>query len=95
MSMQRNGEDLAAATTKVGPKGQIVIPKEIRAMFDIAPGDTVLVLADRERGIAVTPVRGNEAVFGQLFGGVAAGGAATPPCDARAGQAGGAEASQP
>lgn len=38
---------------KVGEKGQIVIPKEIRNMFDIKPGDSVIVLCDKERGIAI------------------------------------------
>ena len=31
---------------KVGEKGQIVIPKEARAMFDINPGDNIIVLCD-------------------------------------------------
>ena len=38
---------------KVGEKGQIVIPKEAREMFDIHPGDTVVVLCDKEKGMAV------------------------------------------
>ncbi len=38
---------------KVGEKGQIVIPKEIRNMFDIKPGDSIIVLSDKERGIAL------------------------------------------
>lgn len=38
---------------KVGEKGQIVIPKEIRNMFDIKSGDSVIVLADKEKGIAI------------------------------------------
>ena len=38
---------------KVGEKGQIVIPKEIRTMFDIKPGDSVVVLSDKEKGIAI------------------------------------------
>ena len=42
-----------AATVKVGEKGQFVVPKEIREMFDIQPGDTLLLLADTKRGIAV------------------------------------------
>lgn len=62
------GGALAALTAKVGPKGQIVIPKDIRDMFDIEPGDTVLVLADSEQGIALKPVKGNEALFTRLFG---------------------------
>ena len=38
---------------KVGEKGQIVIPKEVRNMFDIKSGDSVIVLCDKERGIAL------------------------------------------
>ena len=38
---------------KVGEKGQIVIPKEIRNMFEIQPGDSVIVLCDKEKGIAI------------------------------------------
>ena len=41
------------STVKVGPKGQIVIPKEIREMFDIEPGDNLIIMADIQRGIAV------------------------------------------
>ena len=38
---------------KVGPKGQIVIPKEVREMFKINPGDTLMLLADDKKGIAI------------------------------------------
>lgn len=38
---------------KVGEKGQIVIPKEVRNMFDIKSGDSVIVLCDKEKGIAL------------------------------------------
>ena len=41
------------SSVKLGPKGQIVIPKEARAMFGIAPGDTLGLLADRKKGIAL------------------------------------------
>lgn len=44
-----------AASVKVGPKGQIVIPKGARDLFGINPGDTVLILADVEQGIAILP----------------------------------------
>lgn len=40
-------------TTKVGDKGQIVIPKEAREVFNIKAGDTLLLLGDTERGIAI------------------------------------------
>lgn len=41
------------ATVKVGEKGQIVIPKGARELFSIQPGDTLLLLADERRGIAL------------------------------------------
>ncbi len=41
------------SSVKVGPKGQIVIPKEVRTMFGIRPGDSLLLLADSSRGIAL------------------------------------------
>lgn len=39
----------------VGAKGQIVIPKEARELFDIKPGDSLLLLGDVDRGIAIPP----------------------------------------
>lgn len=44
-----------AATLTIGPKGQIVIPKGARDLFGYKPGDTVLLLADAERGIVILP----------------------------------------
>lgn len=41
------------AMVKVGPKGQIVIPLEAREMFGIRPGDSLLLLADLQQGIAL------------------------------------------
>lgn len=42
-----------AWTVKVGERGQIVIPKQARQIFDIKPGDTLIVLGDENRGIAI------------------------------------------
>ena len=46
-------QDKFMATVRIGPKGQIVIQKEVRDMFGLAPGDSLILLADRERGIAL------------------------------------------
>lgn len=40
-------------SVKVGPKGQITMPKEDREMFDIKEGDTLMVMGDKTRGIAI------------------------------------------
>ena len=44
-----------AWTATVGEKGQIVIPKQAREIFGIKPGDTLILLGDEERGIAIPP----------------------------------------
>ena len=41
-------------TAKVGEKGQIVIPREARALFGIQPGDTLLLVGDSDSGIVIT-----------------------------------------
>ena len=43
-----------AWTATVGEKGQIVIPREARALFGIRPGDTLLLVGDAESGIVIT-----------------------------------------
>ena len=40
---------------KIGEKGQFVIPKEARELFELQPGEEILVLGDKERGIAILP----------------------------------------
>jgi len=40
---------------KIGEKGQFVIPKEARNMFELNPGDEILVLGDTNRGLAILP----------------------------------------
>lgn len=46
-------KDKYVGICKVGEKGQIVIPKEARYMFNIKPGDSIIVLCDKQKGIAL------------------------------------------
>ena len=46
-------EDKFVGISKVGEKGQIVIPKKVRDIFDIKPGDSIIVLCDKSKGIAL------------------------------------------
>lgn len=43
---------------KVGDKGQIVIPVKARKIFDIHPGDNLIVLGDEGQGIAIIKEKG-------------------------------------
>ena len=43
---------------KVGDKGQIVIPSKARKIFDINPGDNLILLGDEEAGIAIIKEEG-------------------------------------
>lgn len=56
-----------AWTVKVGEKGQFVIPKEARDLFGIQPGDTLILLGDAERGIAIPPKGTLDAIHRQVF----------------------------
>ncbi len=42
--------------TRVNDKGQITFPKKCREIFDIKPGDTLLLLGDEDKGIAIVKV---------------------------------------
>ena len=63
---KQNGKN--AWTVKIGEKGQFVIPKEARDMFNIHPGDTILVLGDAEKGIAIPPKDMKNKYISMIFG---------------------------
>lgn len=52
---------------KIGEKGQFVIPKEAREMFDFQPGDEILVLGDKEKGVAILPKEKQQDYIKRIF----------------------------
>ena len=50
--MQEKGGKYMFGVVKVGDKGQIVIPKDARVLYDIKPGDTLMLLGD-QKGMAI------------------------------------------
>ena len=50
--MQENDGKYIFGVVKVGDKGQIVIPKDARKVYDIKPGDSLMMLGD-QKGIAL------------------------------------------
>ncbi len=54
-------------TYRVGPKGQVVIPKALRDQLGIAPGDEVDVSVD-DNAVRIEPVRPDAALRGSLRG---------------------------
>lgn len=56
-------------TVKVGAKGQIVIPKEIRDMFGIEPGHSLAIFAHPEKGIGIQQQAVLEKMANAIFSG--------------------------
>lgn len=56
-----------AFTVKIGEKGQFVVPKEARELFDIQPGDTLLLLCDPKKGIAIPPKSTIQQLTARIF----------------------------
>ena len=52
-TMKSQTDERFIVSVKVGPKGQITIPSEARKMFDIKEGETLMVMGDKEKGIAI------------------------------------------
>ena len=50
--MQEKDGKYIFGVVKVGDKGQVVIPHDARKLYDIKPGDALIVLGD-QRGMAL------------------------------------------
>ena len=60
-------DDKYSWMVKIGEKGQFVIPKEARDLFDLQPGDEILVLGDKKRGIAILPKEMQQEFLKKIF----------------------------
>ena len=67
MKEQKGHKGQYAWTATVGEKGQIVIPKQAREVFNIKPGDTLLLFGDEKRGIAIPPKEAFAELLGKAF----------------------------
>ena len=65
--MQEKDGKYIFGVVKVGDKGQIVIPKDARQVYDIKPGDALIMLGD-ERGIALLKTEIFQNVIDQAMG---------------------------
>ncbi len=48
--MQKERNKYMFGVCKVGEKGQIVIPKQAREVFNISAGDSLLLVGDKQKG---------------------------------------------
>jgi len=67
--MQEKDGKYIFGVVKVGDKGQIVIPKDARNIYDIKPGDALIMLGD-ERGIALLKTEIFQNAIDQVMGGL-------------------------
>lgn len=65
--MENNQEKQIFGVVRIGDKGQIVIPKEARDVFGLNPGDTLLVLGDITKGIALVKTKVFDDVVEEVF----------------------------
>lgn len=66
-TMQVEKDKFLFGVVKVGDKGQIVIPKEAREVFGIKPGDSLLVLGDKTKGLALVRTQIFDAAVDEVF----------------------------
>ena len=67
--MTENDGKYIFGVVKVGDKGQIVIPRDARKIYDIKPGDALMVLGD-QKGMALIKTEIFQSVIDQAMEGL-------------------------
>lgn len=67
--MQENDGKYIFGVVKVGDKGQIVIPRDARKLYDIKPGDALLMLGD-QKGMALLKTEIFQSAIDQMMEGI-------------------------
>ena len=65
--MQENDGKYIFGVVKVGEKGQVVIPRDARKVYDIKPGDSLLLLGD-QKGMAILKTEIFQSAVDQVIG---------------------------
>ena len=65
--MGKRGDRYFMSAVKIGPKGQIVIPKEARDLFGLEPGDSLVLMADVKKGIALQTMESLNPMLRMIF----------------------------
>ena len=67
--MQEKDEKYIFGVVKISEKGQIVIPRDARKVYDLKPGDALLLLGDKN-GMALVKTEIFQEVIGQVVEGL-------------------------
>lgn len=67
--MQEENGKYIFGVVKVGERGQVVIPKEAREIYEIKAGDSLIVLGD-QKGMALLKTEVFQDVIGQAMEGL-------------------------
>ena len=67
--MTENDGKYIFGVVKVGDKGQIVIPRDARKIYDIKPGDALMLLGD-QKGMALLKTEIFQSVIDQAMEGL-------------------------
>ena len=67
--MQEKDGKYMFGVVKVGDKGQVVIPKDARTIYNIQPGDSLMLLGDR-KGMALLKTEYFQAIIDQAMEGL-------------------------